>query len=339
MSTQTFYETITPGTVKIGCYLNCQEVLGMLSRMAEIKGDTLILKHWTTLPTQPEIIKTYIERVAEVALMIWPYWYGRSQWFQLGATADQVVLNDLRAAQLQQTIPQLSLPWLKAAISKCLHSKTPILDRFSPAVQLIQLGLAVDPKALMMGLVIEDPQPQPAHLLGLARAASWLAATASIRVMVLGTDDLKDHPELDSIAYGAVLLDQEVISTTHEETLNVTWGVRGVPHPFSPGEQKLAPLLATDSELTDLFGFNEMVTTERGSVFKVDLLWPEGKVVVEIDGYRHHGNQFAFRADRNRDYELLISGYSVLRLAHDEVVADPIIALEKIRDVVRFRRR
>jgi very-short-patch-repair endonuclease len=69
----------------------------------------------------------------------------------------------------------------------------------------------------------------------------------------------------------------------------------------------------------------------------VDLLWLKGKVVVEIDGYRHHGNSFAFVEDRHRDYELLISGYIVLRLSHDEVVSDVEIAVEKIRDVVKFR--
>jgi very-short-patch-repair endonuclease len=74
-------------------------------------------------------------------------------------------------------------------------------------------------------------------------------------------------------------------------------------------------------------------------MYLVDMLWPEGKVVIEVDGYRYHGNRFAFSEDRHRDYELLLSGYLVLRLPHDEVIADVAIALEKIRDVVRFRRK
>jgi very-short-patch-repair endonuclease len=45
-----------------------------------------------------------------------------------------------------------------------------------------------------------------------------------------------------------------------------------------------------------------------------------------------------YRGDRHRDYELLISGYVVLRLPHEQVLEDPAIAVEKIRDVVRFRR-
>ena len=42
-------------------------------------------------------------------------------------------------------------------------------------------------------------------------------------------------------------------------------------------------------------------------------------------------------SDRHRDYELLLSGYTVLRLSHDEVMADVTTALEKIRRVSRLQ--
>jgi very-short-patch-repair endonuclease len=113
---------------------------------------------------------------------------------------------------------------------------------------------------------------------------------------------------------------------------------QGKPHPGSPGEQQLADRLSRDAELADLFWLNQKVRTVRDRLYWVDLLWLAGKVIVEIDGYHYHGDRDAFREDRNRDYELLISGYIVLRLTHDEVISDIEIAIEKIRDVVRFRR-
>jgi very-short-patch-repair endonuclease len=61
-------------------------------------------------------------------------------------------------------------------------------------------------------------------------------------------------------------------------------------------------------------------------------------VIVEVDGYEHHSNRFAFSNDRRRDYELTVSDYLVLRLPHDEVIQDVGIAIEKIRDLVQFRR-
>lgn len=73
--------------------------------------------------------------------------------------------------------------------------------------------------------------------------------------------------------------------------------------------------------------------------YLVDLVWSGGKVVVEVDGYGFHASQSAFSADRRRDAELVLSDYLVLRLPHDEVVADAELAVDRIRDFVRYRRR
>jgi very-short-patch-repair endonuclease len=42
--------------------------------------------------------------------------------------------------------------------------------------------------------------------------------------------------------------------------------------------------------------------------------------------------------DRHRDYELTLSGYTVLRLANDEIAQDIGKAVEKIRDIVQLCR-
>lgn len=113
----------------------------------------------------------------------------------------------------------------------------------------------------------------------------------------------------------------------------------GRPHPLSPGEQLLAAYLEGDADLGPLFGFNLPVLTASGRRYLVDLLWADGSVVVEIDGYQIHSTRAAFSLDRHRDYELVTSGYLVLRLPHDEVQEDVQRATDKIRDVVDFRRR
>jgi very-short-patch-repair endonuclease len=99
----------------------------------------------------------------------------------------------------------------------------------------------------------------------------------------------------------------------------------------------LAKAIAADDELHELFSFNQSVLTVRGARPKVDLLWMEGRLVVELDGYESHGNRTAFAQDRHRDYELMLSGYSVLRLTNVEIAQDCEKALEKIRDLVRLR--
>ena len=115
--------------------------------------------------------------------------------------------------------------------------------------------------------------------------------------------------------------------------------ILGRPHPASPGEQLLALWLARDAELAPLFEFNQRVETSSGTSFIVDLLWRVGKLTVEVDGYGWHSSPHAFAADRHRDYRLLCDGYRTLRLPHDEVMDDPALQCEKIRDVVRTIRK
>jgi hypothetical protein len=43
--------------------------------------------------------------------------------------------------------------------------------------------------------------------------------------------------------------------------------------------------------------------------YQVDCLWPDRKVIVELDGYEAHGTWSAFQTDRDRDRRLLVAGY------------------------------
>ena len=63
-----------------------------------------------------------------------------------------------------------------------------------------------------------------------------------------------------------------------------------------------------------------------------------GRLVVELDGYADHATRAAFMHDRHRDYELTLAGYTVLRLANDEIAQDIEKAIEKIRDIVQLCR-
>lgn len=54
---------------------------------------------------------------------------------------------------------------------------------------------------------------------------------------------------------------------------------------------------------------------------EVDFLWPEQKVVVEVDGYTFHAGARAFERDRERDAILAARGYVVLRVTWRQLVA------------------
>jgi very-short-patch-repair endonuclease len=213
-------------------------------------------------------------------------------------------------------------------------------------------------------VVPRDDAPDE-RLLGLTQSAHWLARETRARVGVVLPETAAGRAVLDSILYDAPRIPAATkpgasadlglrpgtaslprgdggpaaAAQRHlhldEERFRVL-PVIGHPHPFSPGEQALAAAIRADAELGPLFGFNLPVETIRGSRFLVDLLWPTGRVVVEVDSRRFHAGPEPFAADRRRDYELLVSGYRTLRLTHDEALVETAGALEKIREVARL---
>ena len=56
--------------------------------------------------------------------------------------------------------------------------------------------------------------------------------------------------------------------------------------------------------------------------YEVDFLWRARALIVETDGFRHHGSRTAFEADRARDVHLESLGFRVLRFTHRQVTRD-----------------
>ena len=191
---------------------------------------------------------------------------------------------------------------------------------------------------IILGLFDESPSSD--QLLVFARVAEWIAKETRGKVLVIAPIQLEKAAEFDNINYCAHVQqpsEQQEKVTQREENKQKISPVIGQPHPYSPGEQLLATHLLLDEELADLFGFNMIVQSTLGNTFIVDLLWKAGKLIVEIDGYQFHSNLKSFANDRQRDFELVISNYLVLRIPHEEVMANVQEAVEKIRAFVRFR--
>jgi len=298
----------------------------------------------SAIPILDDLLDRMLNSMAEIALALWPGWYE-------GALAASESASDSRSSAIHESlaldklvcaVQDVSTGWLKAAAPMCRKGKVPLPSWFPRAVNARQLALAIYPRDLLVAVVCKDEFPAPERLYGLTRAAEWLARETKAPLAVLVSAQLEYRKELDPILYDAIRLPQpgseHASKEDEEESKHVVWPLRGKPHPFSPGEQELAKRLEFDSELRGLFHFNQTVTTITQSDYLVDLLWPEGMIVAEVDGYKHHSNKFAFSADRHRDYELVLGGFMVLRLPHYEVINDSELALEKIRSFVKFRR-
>ena len=67
----------------------------------------------------------------------------------------------------------------------------------------------------------------------------------------------------------------------------------------------------------------------------VDFVWPDARLVVELDGYRAHGNRSAFEADRVRDVALKLHGYEVVRLTWRQITTQPTEVADLVRGLLR----
>ena len=295
-------------------------------------------------------VEGYVEQViavlAETAMRLWPLWFTDVSFAiccddALGRQAAGVIAREAAARA-----PGVSSTWAEAAARLALTGRPPRVAGVLPAIELVQLSLAVSRVGLVFVADVSAAADAPSAA-ALAHALEWIARHSRAAVVALfATVPPLDSP-FDRILYGArrVIANAEPEASVSEpearenvgsETWLAPW--RGAPHPLSEIEQRLAAMLSDDTELAALFCFNWFVDTVRGSRPKVDLVWIDGRLVVELDGYPDHATRRAFIGDRHRDFELALSGYTVLRLANDEVVQDFGRAIEKIRDLVRLRR-
>lgn len=65
--------------------------------------------------------------------------------------------------------------------------------------------------------------------------------------------------------------------------------------------------------------------------FEVDFLWPQWRLVAELDGRAYHSDPRRFEGDRTRDIVMMRCGYRVVRFTYRRVVYDPARVLADLR--------
>jgi very-short-patch-repair endonuclease len=66
--------------------------------------------------------------------------------------------------------------------------------------------------------------------------------------------------------------------------------------------------------------------------FVVDVVWPNERLIVEVDTYTYHSHPAAFERDRRRDQQLVAAGYRVIRITWIQLRDRPI---ETIASIIR----
>ncbi len=65
--------------------------------------------------------------------------------------------------------------------------------------------------------------------------------------------------------------------------------------------------------------------------YEVDVVWAGRRLIVELDGWRHHRSQHAFERDRARDATLTTAGWRVVRFTHHQLTTRPDHVVETLR--------
>lgn len=342
---------LAPG--KVRCFLAAE--LDRLRQSLEAEEPArrrpiVLLKRIDAIPTSGQIVNDVTQAMATAARNLWPVWFTDVD-FGLGRSSADRAAARLRLESLRE-VRGLSTTWGRRALPRATDGKLPLVPGFPRATQLHQLRLAISRTGLVLVMALAPNRYDDAKLAGLAKAARWLADNARLAVAVLVPPELEDRPGLEHILYDAFRA-SEWPSAADEQTVGFEIAVKGEAvgasstlwvwlgvgrtHPKSESEAKLARALARDRELGALFSANQSIETAYSRP-TVDLLWPEGRVVIEIDGDDHR-DAAKYAADRRRDFELQISDYAVLRLVNHEVLTDTEKAIKQIREFIWHRRK
>jgi hypothetical protein len=112
--------------------------------------------------------------------------------------------------------------------------------------------------------------------------------------------------------------------------------------PRHPGAKKLKPLLhlkggPTRSDWEDAFpawcAEHELPPPVMGAIVaghEVDALFPEQKVIVELDSWEFHQDRSSFESDRDRDADTLAAGHLTVRITWGRMTTNEAARLHEI---------
>ena len=73
------------------------------------------------------------------------------------------------------------------------------------------------------------------------------------------------------------------------------------------------------------------------SGWPADFLWPEHKLIVEVDGYAFHSHRRAFERDRRRDAAHVAAGFVVIRFTWRQLTDEPLVVVATIAQALGRR--
>ena len=173
-------------------------------------------------------------------------------------------------------------------------------------------ALAPDELAIRDGLRLTSPARTICDVAGISPVRETEAALAEARVQRLVTDRqlravIERTPTLKGSAVVRALLRAEV------ET----------GYTRSRAERVMV-------ELTRAAGLPRPLLNQRLLGYLADFLWPDHRLVLEVDGYKYHRHRGAFERDRRRDQLMVSSGYRVLRITWRQLLHEQLFVVARL---------
>ncbi len=306
-----------------------------VGRHSQAPGDRrLVYLPLRSAGTVGDAIDNLIDGLNILVESSWPHWFGDVDfgWFRDDPLGNERLRDVVR--QLVMRSDRVCAHWTTAAVRLAANDASVRGASIESTLHARQSSLALSPSGMILFLALAGKfEAERVHVT--VALVEWAARdTESVVVPIIPTHWPNVHP-LDRLLFKPLLIEETNNTSASSES---QWihadesddesfahgtpeisAIYGLPHPLSDVEKRVWAYLSHDPEMGSLFRCNQTVSTLRGHRPRVDLLWPEGAVVVELDGYPDHSARDAFERDRHRDYELLMSGYQVLRITNDEV--------------------
>ena len=262
-----------------------------------------------------------IDGLAQLAFRMWPRWSGLSR---TGWAEDTRPSSPKVFRQILNGTSGISDVWLSRALARMAEQHPPRVRHLPPLLEAEQLMRVLAGPHQLAGLWQPPSGADPGTLGANMLKLEGFVGGAKMPLFVAVPTRLRDSLAVQRFGYDALRLDALAIVGD------------GDTHPRSPGEAKLRNTLLSDPHLKSLFSFNQRLELSSGISHTVDVLWREGKLVVEVDGWQHMVRAH-YEADLVRDGQLMAEGYVVLRVLHARAVNDTQLVIEEIRRVVLAR--
>lgn len=283
------------------------------------------------LPDDAEPVALVRDLAVRAAAGTFPLWLPGAEGITDATEASREAARRIAAFEARRSC--LFGPFAEAmAVAALRDGPAARVHGFSDATTIRQCGQLLErahPDAAGICLVLALPSSEP---LGRDRELSlvWLAELGAftMRIVGPGAGALERIPARHGPGGSAEAADPVPAYATP---------VSGRPSPLSVVENRLERYLAACDWSAGRRWNHTIAPGPLEPPLRVDLVWRDERVIVEIDGPEHAGAKYA--DDRRRDRVLQSLGYAVLRFTNEEVGEDVARAAAEIGNFLQKTRK